>query len=61
MAGITVQIPGTANLIESRQALMNQAIAEQFNIVTATPSPDAKVRPPSASNLGRPLTTARLG
>jgi hypothetical protein len=59
----SVQIPGTANVIEARQQLMNQAIAEQFNIVTATPAgnPDTVLRPPSASNLGRPLTTARLG
>jgi hypothetical protein len=59
MAGITVQIPGTANVIEARQQLMNQAVAEQFNIFS--PAPDTKVRGPSAGDLGKPLTTARLG
>jgi hypothetical protein len=65
MAGVQVTIPGQAGVLESRQALMNQAIAEQFNIFSPPPvpngTPDARVRQPSARDLGRPLTTTRLG
>jgi hypothetical protein len=56
MAGI--RIPGTAGVIEARQAQLAQVVAEQFNIVTA--APQAKPRRASAGDLGKRLTTARL-
>jgi hypothetical protein len=62
MAGVTVRIPGTAGIIEAKQALMAQAVAHQFNLVTALPAaaPDLLVRKPSAGDRGKPLETARL-
>jgi hypothetical protein len=84
MAGVQVTIPGQAGILESRQALMDAAVRQQFSIFSATPAGnapdpvsapgsnrplapagfpalDANVRQPSASNLGRPLQTTRLG
>jgi hypothetical protein len=61
MAGFTIRIPGQANLVETKAATLAQAVAHQFNLVTATPAtPNDKVRRPSAGDLGRPLQTARL-
>jgi hypothetical protein len=42
MAGITVQVPGQAGILESRQTLMGAAIRQQFSIFStpATPAPD---------------------
>lgn len=64
MAGVTVTIPGIAAIDEAKQALMAQAVAEQFNIVTANPpastDPNDQLRRPSVGDLGRPLQTVRL-
>ena len=62
MAGVAVNIPGTAGIVEAKAALMAQAVERQFNIVTASPTaaPDLLVRKPSAGDLGRRLQTARL-
>jgi hypothetical protein len=56
----SIKIPGAAGVIEAKAARLNQIVAEQFDIVNATPQPEQKVRRPSAGDLGRPLTTARL-
>lgn len=62
MAGI--RLPGAAGTIESRKQLMAQVVAQHFAIATAQPAPTAtleqKVRRPSAGDLGKRLTTARL-
>ncbi len=58
MASVRVQIPGRADTVQAKAALMAQVVQHQWNVVTATPQ--AKPRRPSASNIGRPLTTARL-
>jgi Asp/Glu/hydantoin racemase len=58
MAGVRVTIPGVAGIVEAKAALMAQAVAHQFNIVTA--APEQKVRQPSAGDIGKRLQTARL-
>lgn len=49
MAGVQVTIPGPANLIESRQALMDSAIRQQFSIFS-TPVANAAPDPVAGSN-----------
>jgi hypothetical protein len=47
MAGVTVRIPGQANIIETKAALMSQAVAHQFSVITGAPAaPNDKVRKP---------------
>jgi len=58
MAGFSVRIPGQTNIVETKAAMLAQAVAHQFNIVTA--APEEKVRWPSAGDLGKRLETARL-
>jgi hypothetical protein len=58
MAGVKVTIPGVAGMIEHRQAVMAQAVAQSYDAVTA--AIEAKPRRPSAGDLGKRLTTARL-
>jgi hypothetical protein len=61
MAAVTVRVPGQAGIIEAKQAFLEQAVAHQFNTVTATPTdPNDKARRPSVGDLGARLTTARL-
>jgi hypothetical protein len=57
MAGARIKIPGAAGIIEAKKAL---AAAVQFHFNAATAPPDQKVRRPSAGDLGKRLTTARL-
>jgi hypothetical protein len=47
-----------AGWIEAKKARLATAVQHQFNIVTA--APQAKVRRPSAGDLGKRLQTARL-
>jgi hypothetical protein len=61
MAGVAIRLPGVAGIIEAMAALMAQAVAHQFNVVTAAPAaPNDTVRKPSAGDLGKTLQTARL-
>jgi hypothetical protein len=61
MAGVTVRIPGQANIIETKAALMSPAVAHQFSVITGAPAaPNDKVRKPSAGDIGKRLQTARL-
>jgi hypothetical protein len=58
MAGVAVNIPGTAGIVEAKATLMAQAVQQQWNIATA--APEEKVRWPSAGDLGKRLQSARL-
>lgn len=62
MANVQIKIPGVAGIIEAKQALMAQAVAHQFSLITDAPpaAPEQKVRQPSAGDVGKPLQTARL-
>jgi hypothetical protein len=56
MANVQIKIPGVAGRIERRQAMLAQAVAQQFAIVTALPAaPQEIARKPSAGDLGKPL------
>jgi hypothetical protein len=58
MAGVKITIPGVGGQIEAKKARIDAAVKWQRNLATA--SPEKKVRRPSAGNLGKRLTTARL-
>jgi hypothetical protein len=58
MAGVSITIPGVAGTVEAKATAMARAVQQQFDIVTA--APEQKVRRPSAGDLGKRLTTARL-
>jgi hypothetical protein len=58
MASVKITIPGTAGIVESKKARLAAAVQWQWNVATAPP--EKKVRRPSAGDLGKRLTTARL-
>jgi hypothetical protein len=58
MAGVRVTIPGVGGQIEARKARIDAAVKFHWNL--ATVKPEKKVRRPSAGDLGKRLTTARL-
>jgi hypothetical protein len=63
MAGVNVKLPGVAGVIEARQQLMAQAVADQFaNFSPMTvPVPNSeKLRRPMAGDLGKRLTPIGL-
>jgi hypothetical protein len=69
VTGISLKIPGTAGIVEKRQALLPQSVLDQFaNLAMAVPipatlSPDAnadKLRRPSVGDLGKRLTPIGL-
>jgi hypothetical protein len=60
-----IRLPGQMGVIESRKALMDQIVAQQFAaIATAQPSPTAtleqRVRRPMPGDAGKPLQPVRL-
>jgi hypothetical protein len=69
VAGVKITIPGSADVVETKAALLRYAVEQQFaNLspmapVPGTATPDAnadKVRRPSAGDLGKRLSTVGL-
>jgi hypothetical protein len=50
--------PGTAGIVEAKEARLAAAVQWHWNLATAPP--EKKVRRPSAGDLGRRLSTVRL-
>ena len=71
MAGVRVTIPGIGGQVEAKKASMAAAVVQSWNAMHAPPQPpqamplwkqadEAKIRRPSAGDLGKRLQTEPL-